>query len=428
MTTILIFLVVLIGTMVIGIPICFSLAISGLSLMLYKGMFDVQILASTIMDGADNFPLMAVAFFILAGELMNAGGISKRIVKFCIALLGHIKGGLGYVAVLTSLLFSGLSGAAVADTAAVASILMPVMDDAGYDKSKSAALIASAGIIAPLMPLSTAFIVFGVTANVSIPKLFMSGIFPTIIICLCLAIVWGIQMRRENFAVLPRRSFKDVAVEFKGAIWAFILPIVIIGGLRSGVFTPTEGSAIAVVYALFVGGVIYRELTIGKIYKALTAAAKTSSVILFLMATTMVSAWMLSVANVPGQLVSLVEPLLDNKLLLMLLINILILLVGTALDSVPTIMIFTPMLMPIVQQAGIDPVYFGFMFVFNNMIGLLTPPVGTVLNTAAGVGKVSMNSIIRDVMPYMFYEILLLLLFTIFPQIVEIPMNFLIGN
>lgn len=428
MIPMLIFLVALVGIMALGIPICFALIVSGLALMIHMDMLDVQIVASTIMDGADNYPLMAVAFFILAGELMNKGGISKRIITFAIALVGHIRGGLGYVAVLASLMFSGLSGAAVADTAAVSSVLIPIMAKAGYDRAQAAALIASAGIIAPLMPLSVAFIIFGVTANVSIPKLFMSGIVPSILICICLGMVWAYQMRDTDIKVLPRQSVGKIFREFKNAIWAFILPVIIVGGLRSGIFTPTEGSVIAVFYALFVGIVIYRELTFAKIYEALVGAGKTASIVLFLMATTMLSSWMLAVADVPSQIVNFLEPLMDNKLLLMFIINILILLVGTAMDAAPTILIFTPILMPVIEKAGIDPIYFGFMFVFNNQIGLLTPPVGTVLNVAAGVGKVAMNDIIKRVMPYMCYEVALLFLFTAFPQLVTIPLYFFVGR
>ena len=423
-----IFLGSLLGVMMLGIPIAFALIISGLSLMFYMGMFNVQILASTLIDGADNYPLMAVAFFILVGEIMNRGGISKRIINFAIALIGHVHGGLGYVAILSCLLFSGLSGSAVADTAAVAAILIPIMVDAGYDRAISAALIASAGIIAPLMPLSVTFIVFGVTANLSIPKLFMSGVGPTIIICICLAGVWFLQCRKAKFKTFERRTGAQKLKAFKETAWALLLPVLVIGGLRSGVFTPTEGSVVAVFYALFIGLFIYRELNFKKLYEALIGAAKTTSIILFLMAATMVSSWMLSVGNIQDQLVQMADPLLGNKLVLMLFLNVLILIVGTAMDSVPTILIFTPMLMPLIYKAGIDPIYFGFMFVFNNMIGVLSPPVGTVLNVAAGVGGVSMNDIIRRVFPYMCYEILLLFLFTFIPQLVTVPMHFFIGD
>ena len=213
--TMLVFLGSLLAAMALGIPIAHSLIISGVALLIKMKMFDTQILASTLVDGADNFPLMAIAFFILAGELMNAGGVSKRIIAFAIALVGHVRGGLGYVAILASLISSGLSGSAVADTAALGAILIPIMEEAGYKRGHSAALIASAGIIPPLMPLSVPMIIFGVTGNVSIPKLFMSGIFPGLMLGLCLAATWAWIARKEHFKVQPKKSFKEIMVATK---------------------------------------------------------------------------------------------------------------------------------------------------------------------------------------------------------------------
>ena len=424
--TMLVFLGSLLAAMALGIPIAHSLIISGVALLIKMKMFDTQILASTLVDGADNFPLMAIAFFILAGELMNAGGVSKRIIAFAIALVGHVRGGLGYVAILASLIFSGLSGSAVADTAALGAILIPIMEDAGYKRSHSAALIASAGIIPPLMPLSVPMIIFGVTGNVSIPKLFMSGIFPGLMLGLCLAGTWAWIARKEHFKVQPKKSFKEIMAATRDAVWAFVLPLIIIVGLRGGIFTPTEAASIAVFYALFVGLVVYRELKFSRITEVLVSAAKVTSVVMFLAATAMISSWLIAVANIPAQLADMLAPLMDNKIMLMFAINLLVLLVGTAMDATPTILILTPVLMPIVLKAGIDPIYFGFMFVFNNMVGLLTPPVGTVLNVAAGVGKVSMDEIIKRVLPYMWIEIALLLLLTIFPKLVTVPLYWLI--
>ena len=423
--TITVFLVSLCGAMAMGIPVAISLLICGIALMLYLGEFDTQILASTMMDGADNFPLMAIPFFILAGELMNAGGISRRIIRFSMSLVGHIRGGFGYVAIIASVIFSGLSGSAVADTAALGAILIPMMAAAGYNRPRSGALIASAGIIAPIMPLSVPMIVFGVTAGVSIPKLFMSGIVPGILLAIFLAVTWAWMVRNDHFKVEPRRTLRETLVAAREAAWAFILPFIIIFGLRGGIFTPTEAASVAAWYAFFVGLFVYRELNGRTLVKVLISSAKTTSVIMLLAAAAMVSSWLITVANIPDQIVGLLQPLMHNKILLMLAINIIVLLVGTAMDVMPTILILTPVLMPIVKMAGIDPVYFGFMFVFNNCIGLLTPPVGTVLNVAAGVGKISMEDIIKSVMPFMWIEIGLLLLLTIFPDIVLVPLRFL---
>ena len=421
--TMTVFLGSLLAAMALGIPIAHSLIMSGIALLLYLDMFDTQLLAQTLLDGADNFPLMAIAFFILAGELMNAGGVSKRIIDFSITVVGHVKGGLGYVAILATLLFSGLTGSAIADVAALGAILVPVMEEAGYKRSHSASLIAAAGIIPPLMPPSMPLIIFGVPGNVSIPKLFMSGIVPGVLLAGCLAATWAWIARKEHYKVQPRQPLGVMLKAAWGAVWAFVMPVFIIVGLRGGMFTPTEAAAVTVFFALFVGFVVYRELKFSQMTQVLVSSAKTTSVVMFLAAAAMVTSWLIAVANIPAHLAETLAPVMDNKILLMFAINLVVLLVGTAMDSTPTILILTPVLMPIVLKAGIDPVYFGFMFVFNNMIGLLTPPVGTVLNVAAGVGKVPLDEIIRRVLPYMWTEILLLLLFTIFPKLVEIPLQ-----
>lgn len=424
--TMIVFLGSLLIAMAMGIPIAHSLIISGVCLLVQMNMFDTQVLATTLVDGADNFPLMAIAFFILAGELMNAGGVSKRIIAFAMSLVGHVRGGLGYVAILASLIFAGLSGSAVADTAALSAILIPIMVDAGYHRAMSASLIAAAAIIPPIMPLSVPMIIFGVTGNVSIPKLFMSGVFPGLLLCLFLAGTWAWLARKMHFKTQPRQPLSAVLKAARDAIWAFILPGIIIVGLRGGVFTPTEAASIAVFYALFIGLFVYRELKLAKIGEVLVAAAKTTSVVMFLCAAAMITSWLIAIANIPTAIASMLAPLMQDKIMLMFAINIIVLLVGTAMDATPTILILTPVLMPIVTQAGIDPFYFGFMFVFNNMIGVLTPPVGTVLNVAAGVGNVSMNDIIKHVMPYLWIEIVLLLLLTFFPQLVLVPLYWLI--
>jgi tripartite ATP-independent transporter DctM subunit len=426
MMTMTVFLGSLLVVMALGIPIAHSLIMSGVALLLYMDMFDTQILAQTLLDGADNFPLMAIAFFILAGELMNAGGISRRIIDFSIAVIGHVRGGLGYVAILATLLFSGLTGSAVADVAALGAILIPVMEEAGYKRSHSASLIAAAGVIPPLIPPSVPLIIFGVTGNVSIPRLFMSGIIPGVLLGVLLALTWAWVARKEHYKAQPKQPLRVVLRTARDAVWAFIMPVFIIVGLRGGVFTPTEAAAVVVFFALFVGFVVYGELKFSDMTRVLVSSAKTTSVVMFLAAAAMVSSWLIAVANIPAHLAETLAPMMDNKIVLMFAINLLVLLVGTAMDSTPTILILTPVLMPIVLKAGIDPIYFGFMFVFNNMIGLLTPPVGTVLNVAAGVGKVSLDEIMRKVMPYMWIEILLLLLFTIFPQLVTVPIQWFI--
>lgn len=415
----------LLGVMALGMPIAFALLFSGVALMIYMDIFDSQIIAQNLISGADNFPLMAIPFFILAGELMNAGGISKRIINFALALVGHIRGGLGYVAIMGSILFAGLSGSAVADTAALGAILIPMMVSAGYNRNRSTGLIAAGGIIAPIIPPSIPMIVFGVTSGLSITKLFMAGIVPGLLIGVGLMVTWAIITRKGSFQSYPRKSLKEIWDATKGAVWALLLPMIIIVGLRGGVFTPTEAAVVAAFYALFVGIVVYRELKINQLYHILIVSAKTTSVVMFLAAAAMVSAWLITVANIPVMLTDLLGPLIDHPLLLLIVINAIVLLVGTAMDLTPTILIMTPVLMPIIDKAGIDPIYFGVLFILNNCIGLLTPPVGTVLNVACGVGKIGMEDIMKGIWPFLLVEVIVLILLILFPSLVTVPLEWL---
>jgi TRAP-type transport system large permease protein len=426
--TIAIFLGALLAAMAIGIPISFALLLSGVALMWHLGMFDAQILAQNLIEGSNSFPLLAVPFFMLAGEIMNTGGLSKRIVNFAMALVGHVRGGLGYVTIVAACLLSALSGSAVADAAALTALLLPMMVKAGHDKARSGGLIAACGVIGPIIPPSIGFVIFGVAANVSISKLFLAGIFPGILLAAGLWATWWWSTRREKLEPPPRKSAREVVGAMRSAGWALMLPLIILVGLRMGVFTPTEAAVVAAVYALFVAGVIYRELTLKQLYEVFLNAAKTTAVIMFLVAAAMVSAWLITVAQLPDQIVTLLQPLLDNPTLLMFAIMLLVIAVGTAMDMTPTILILTPVLMPIVKAAGIDPVYFGVLFIINNSIGLVTPPVGTVLNTVAGVGRMRMDDVTRGVMPFMLVQFAVMFLLVLFPSLVMVPARWLIGN
>ncbi|AOG22049.1 TRAP transporter large permease subunit [Acidovorax sp. RAC01] len=419
--TITIFLASLLGAMALGIPIAFSLLICGAALMWHLDLFDAQILAQNLINGADSFPLLAVPFFMLAGELMNAGGLSRRIVQFAMALVGHIKGGLGYVTIVAAVIMAALSGSAVADAAALGALLLPMMVAAGHDKARSAGLIASASIIAPVIPPSIGFVIFGVAGNVSISKLFLAGIVPGMLLAVALWVTWWWLARGEAVTPPPRKSRAEVMEALRQATWALVLPVIVVFGLKFGVFTPTEAAVVAAVYALLVSMLVYREIGLRDLRRLLINAAKTSSVVMFLVAAAMVSAWLITVAQLPAQVVALLQPLLDSPRLLMLAIMVLVIVVGTALDMTPTILLLTPVLIPVVKAAGIDPVYFGVLFIINNAIGLITPPVGTVLNTVAGVGKVSMDEVTRGVMPFMLAQFAVMFLMVAFPQIVMVP-------
>jgi tripartite ATP-independent transporter DctM subunit len=419
--TITVFLASLLAAMALGIPIAFALLVCGAALMWHLGMFDAQILAQNVINGADSYPLLAVPFFLLAGEIMNVGGLSRRIVELALTLVGHIKGGLGYVTIVAACLLAALSGSAVADAAALATLLLPMMVAAGHDRARSAGLIASAGIIAPIIPPSIGFVVFGVAANVSISKLFFAGIFPGLMLAVSLVITWWWLVRSETIASPPRKSAADVLRAFRDAGWALVLPVIIIVGLKMGVFTPTEAAVVAAVYALFVSTVIYRELKPARLYGVFVASARITAIVMLLVAAAAVSAWLITVANIPAQVVALLQPFLSSPTLLMIMIMVLVMIVGTALDMTPTILILTPVLMPLVNAAGIDPVYFGVLFMINNAIGLITPPVGVVLNTVAGVGGVSMDAVTKGVIPFMIAQFLIMFAMVVFPKLVLVP-------
>jgi tripartite ATP-independent transporter DctM subunit len=389
--------------------------------MLQLDNFDAQILAQNLVEGANSFPLLAVPFFMLAGEIMNVGGLSKRIVVFASALVGHVRGGLGYVAILAAVMMAALSGSAVADTAALASLLLPMMIAAGHDPARSGGLIASAGIIAPIIPPSIGFVIFGVAGGVSVSKLFMAGIVPGVLMGVAIAFSWWLVAREEGNSPPPKASWSQRATAFRQATWALVLPVIVLVGLKLGVFTPTEAAVVAAVYALLVSTLVYRELKWRDLYGVFASAAKTTAVVMFLVAAAMVSSWLITIAQIPAQLVTLLQPLLDDPKLLMFAIMVIVMLVGTAMDMTPTILILTPVLMPVVKAAGIDPVYFGVLFIMNNAIGLVTPPVGTVLNVVAGVGKLKMDAVTRGVVPFMIAEFVLLFLFVLFPQLVTVP-------
>ncbi|MFO1047324.1 MAG: TRAP transporter large permease subunit [Geminicoccaceae bacterium] len=423
--TVAVFLVSLLGAMALGMPIAYALLVCGVALMVQLDMFDSQIIAQNIINGADSFPLMAVPFFMLAGEIMNTGGLSKRIVNLALALIGHVRGGLGYVAILAACLLAALSGSAVADAAALGALLVPMMVNAGHDRARSGGLVAAAGIIGPIIPPSIAFVVFGVASGLSISKLFLAGIFPGILLGVGLAVAWWWVVRKEQLIVPPRASGQEKLRAFIDSLWALGLPFIIIFGLKFGIFTPTEAGVVAAVYSLFVATVVYRELKVDQLYGVFLTAAKITSVVMFLVAASLVSAWLITIADLPGQVTEMLEPLMGSPTLLMIAIMILVVVVGTAMDMTPTILILTPVLIPVVKQAGIDPIYFGVLFIINNAIGLITPPVGTVLNVVCGVSKISMDDIIKGVWPFMMAQLIVLALLIAFPALVLVPLRWM---
>ena len=405
----------------IGMNMALALVLTGAGMAWVLDFWDTQLLAQNLVAGIDSFPLLAVPFFILAGELMNSGGISRRIIAMSQAWVGHIHGGLGYVAIGAAVLMASMSGSALADTAALATILLPMMKQQGYPMNTSAGLIASGGIIAPIIPPSMPFVIYGVTTNTSISALFLSGLVPGLLMGAGLIVTWKLILRRiELPAGEPLPLSERLRITAK-AFWALLMPLIIIGGMKTGIFTPTEAAVVAAFYALFVALAIHREMKLAEIGPVLVRAAKTTSIVMFLCAGAQVASYMITLADLPGVLTGWLGPLVESPRLLMTVMMLALVLIGTALDLTPTILIFAPVMLPIAVKAGIDPVYFGLMFVLNGAIGLITPPVGTVLNVVAGVGRLSLHQVIKGVNPFLLTYVLILALFVVFPQIVTAP-------
>lgn len=425
--TVLLFGASLLGFLAIGTPIAYALIVSGIALMWQMDLFDGQIIAQNMINAANSFPMLAIPLFILAGEVMNAGGLSKRIIHLAQTLVGHRQGGLGYVVIFAGVLLSSLSGSALADAASLAALLLPMMVNSGYQKGTSAGLIASASIIGPIIPPSIGFIVFGVATNLSISKLFLAGIVPGIMIAIALCIAWNIIARRNDLDVAEPASWAEKGKALVDGFWALMLPVIILVGLRFGIMTPTEAAAVAAVYAIFVSSVIYRELSLSRLSELAFAAAKTSASVMFLVAAAAIPAWMISIADIPGQIISLIEPLMDHPQWLVAAVVLLILIIGTAMDLTPTILLLGPILVPVVTQAGVDPIYFGVIFMITGAIGLITPPVGTVLNVVCAVGRLDFTALTRGVMPFLVAEILVLILMILIPEVVLLPAAWLSG-
>ncbi len=426
--TVTIFMVSLCAAMAVGMPVAFALLVCAVSLMVYLisvgtlDSFNTQIMAQYLISGADNFPLMAIPFFMLAGEIMTRGGISQQIVKIANALVGHIRGGLGYVAIMAGLVLAAISGSAAADTAALAAVVIPLMRDAKYNVPRSAGLIAGAGCIAPILPPAMPLVLFGVVSQLSITKLFFTGIFPGLLMALSLVITWRF-VARKDFVDAPKQKFRIAPLlkALREGFWALTLPVIILGGMKSGAFTPTEAAVVAAVTALLISLFIYKGLKIRDLPHILLTAAKTCSAIMLIVAASMVVAWLITIAEIPGQVTEMMQPFMHNKTLLMLVLMLLVFAVAIPLDLAPTVLILTPVLMPLVKEAGIDPYYFGIMFMMNNAIGLITPPVGTVLNVVSGVAKVNLDSVIKGMWPFLLAETAVMFLLVFFPALVTVP-------
>ena len=420
-----IFLISLFVLLFTGIPIGFVLMLCGIIMMGYMGLDDTMIMAQQMIDGTSNYILTAIPFFILAGEIMHHGGISKRLVRFAELIVGRARGGLGYVTILASIMFAGLSGVAIADVSALGSILIPLMVEAGYRRDRSTGLVCASSLMAPIIPPSLPLIVLGVTVELSIGKLFMAGIFPGLVLGFSLMAVWFFVVRKDGYTQAVAVPKEEVLPIVRDAIPAMLMPVIIIVGIRFGFFTPTEGGAVAAVYALLVALIVYRELNFRKLMDALYNAAKGAATVMFIVATAYTVGWLITIAQVPQQIIALFQGLTSSPVLLMLLLNLLLLALGMVLDLTPIILIFAPVIYPLIRAAGIDPYYFAIVMILNLCIGLLTPPVGTVLYVGCSVSGLKIGNIVRGITPFLLVEAAVLVALILFPQLVLVPLSYI---
>jgi tripartite ATP-independent transporter DctM subunit len=417
MTTLSLFLVSLFGFILLGMPIAFALFLTALVLAWTMGVWSPALIIQNIFRGVDSFPLMAIPFFLLAGEIMNTGGISQRIIMVAKAMCGHVRGGLGYVTVVASMLISGVSGSAVADTSAIGSILYPVMKKEGYDPQKAAALFAASTTNGPIIPPSIPMVIFGVIANVSIIRLFIGGVLPGLILGIGLMIGWYLHVRgRDRYHVEGRFSLAGVLKACLDAFWALFLPVILLGGILLGICTATEAAVVSAVYAFIVSVFIYRELKMKDMLQVLVNTVRGTAVVLLVCGAAMAAAYFITTAQIPILLADVLLTLSgDSWVMFMFWTNILLLIVGCVMDLTPALLILGPMLLPIATKYGLDPIYFGVVMIVNLCIGLITPPVGNILYVACGISKISVAEISRAIWPNIIIGIIVLFIVTYLP-------------
>ena len=410
-------LIVMLVLLALGVPIAFCIALASVVAILIIGPSAPWIIVpNSMLNGMDSFPLMAVPFFVLAGDLMNRGGITIRLINFANLLVGHIRGGLAQANVVASMLFAGITGSALADTAAIGRILIPAMEKEGYDRPFAAAVTASSSIIGPIIPPSITMVIFGVTAGVSIGGLFLAGVVPGVLIGVGLMVMAYITARRRAYPVrMVPVTRRLVWTTTRDALIALLMPLIILGGIFGGVMTPTESAAVAVLYAVVVGVFVLRELTARDLAIALLRSGMTTASIMFIVGAARIFADLLGAEQIPEQLAAYALSLTDERWLILLIINVFLLLVGAVMDTSAAIIILVPVLVPVAASVGVDPLTFGIIMCINLIIGLATPPLGVCLFVAADIAKISVERLVLAIWPFLLLEIAVLLLITYVP-------------
>ncbi len=413
--------------LLLGVPVVFSLGISSLFVLFLKGDVPLVLIPQKLVTGTESFILLAIPFFLFAGLLMETSGIGRRIFAFVRSLVGHIKGGLGHVNVLASMVFAGMSGTATADAAGLGAIEIPAMNEAGFDKGFSCAVTAASSIIGPIIPPSVPMIVYGVIAEVSIAKLFIGGLIPGVILGMSMMFLVYLVAKKRNYPVDRKSTFKEKVHSFNQSWMALLTPIIIMGGILTGVFSPTEAGVIAVIYTLFVALVVYKQFKINELPQIMSKVGKETAIILIITAAATIFGWLLSVLHVSQTVASILGGLVNYPVLLLVGINIIYLVVGCFLNTIPAIAITVPVFLPIILMAGIDPIHFGIIVVLNLCVGMLTPPVGSVLFVISRVGGTSVLTLVKELLPFYVVLFLVILMITFFPILTLWLPNLVLG-
>ncbi len=410
-----VFLAAFIGLLAVSAPIIVALGGCSLAYALFSGNMPVTTLIQTIFGGLATFPLLAVPLFLLAGNLMNAGGITPDLVRLARLLLGHIRGGLGHATILSCAIFAAISGAAVATAVAVGVVMIPAMKKAGYDEDVGAALTCTAACMGPIIPPSIPFIIYGVTANVSIGALFLGGVFPGVLLGAALMAYMTYVATTRHYPRDPKPPIREIGLAARAALPALFMPVLIIGGILSGMFTPTEAAGVAVVYAALVGVFVYRKLNFRNLPKVLLTAGRESGMVMLLIAMSEPFAWIVAVDQIPQLLLDWISALTTSPWLILLVINIFLLLLGIPLETAPALVIVTPVLAPMAATLGIDPVHLGIVVCLNLVLGLITPPVGAVLFAVCGIANLTLARLGKAILQPFLVSLVVLALVTYIP-------------
>jgi tripartite ATP-independent transporter DctM subunit len=404
--------------LLLNMPIAFALGIAAATALLADDTLPINSIVTRAFVGVDSFTLLAIPFFIIAGELMNAGGITERIVAFARSLVGHIRGGLAHVSIVSSMFFSGISGSATADASAIGSMIIPAMKKNGFDADYAVAVNASSSAIGPIIPPSIMMVIYGSIANVSIAQLFLAGFVPGVVVGIGLMGVAYYIARKRNYPAPSRRELPPVIASFRDAAWALFMPVIILGGIFSGIFTATEAGVVAVAYAALVGTFVYKTLTFQIVGTLLVNAAVTTAAAMFLIAMATSFAWLLAWAGFGAAVLSVLGGISDNPTIALLLILVFILILGLFIEGIPILIIFTPVLLPVILGLGIDTVFFGVILIMSVVIGSVTPPVGILTYISCSIAGITISQAIRGLLPFCAVLIAVLLLCAVFPAII----------